>query len=102
MNDAIERAHRWKAFYDEPQGLKDMFEASRKLYFEQMGKLEPYQTKEIAALAMANKINKEIENHVVMIISQGDIIKSQNEHVDKIRQWNTEKPSFLQRFNPHQ
>lgn len=82
--DAVARGQRYQAFYDEDQGLRDMFTALRRDYFEKVGQLNPGDTDSLKALAMADRICREVERKFQTVIETGKIYGNDSRHVQKI------------------
>lgn len=82
--DALVRARRWIAFYQEDGGIGDMIASLRRSYFEKVGTLKPGDHEALAALAMADRIARELDAQVKAIIDAGKIAEAYKEHADKI------------------
>lgn len=82
--DAIARGQRWQAFYEEAGGLADMIGGLRRGYFEKIGSLKPGDTDSLAALAMADRIAREIEREVQTVIETGRLREADKAHVARI------------------
>lgn len=82
--EAIARGARWEAFYAEDGGLRDMIAILRQSYFEKVGTLKPGDTKSLEALAMADRIAREIEREVQRVIETGKLRENEARHVNKI------------------
>ena len=77
--DPLHRANRWKPFYAEEGGLKDILAYIGETYLKRMSQVEPWETEKLAKLAMANKITQQIDAMVQAIINDGKL----QEHVQK-------------------
>lgn len=82
--DAVARGQRWQSFYDEENGLRDMFNSLRRDYFEKVGEVKPGDVDSLKALAMADKIAREVERKVKTVIETGRIRANDREHTNKI------------------
>lgn len=78
------RGQRWQSFYDEENGLRDMFTGLRRDYFEKVGALAPGDTESLKALAMADRICREVERKVQTVIETGKLRAMDKTHVNKI------------------
>ena len=79
VEDPLHRANRWKPFYAEEGGLKDILTYIGETYLKRMSQVEPWETEKLAKLAMANKITQQIDAMVQAIINDGKV----QEHVQK-------------------
>ena len=79
VEDPLHRANRWKPFYAEEGGLKDILTYIGETYLKRMSQVEPWETEKLAKLAMANKITQQIDAMVQAIINDGKL----QEHVQK-------------------
>lgn len=82
--EAIARGQRWEAFYAEEGGLRDMIASLRHDYFAKVGDLKPGDHDGLRALAMADKIAREIDRKVQEVIQTGKLRQAEREHVNKI------------------
>lgn len=82
--EAVARGQRWQAFYDEEDGLRDMFASLRRDYFEKVGALSPGDTDSLKALAMADRVAREVERKVQSVIETGKLRGIDREHTNKI------------------
>ena len=71
--DKQHRAARWKAFYEEPGGLRDLIDAMCHAYFERHGSLGVREHDKHYALSLAAKVARELEAHVKGIVDTGAI-----------------------------
>lgn len=83
-DDALQRGRRWKAFYEEDGGLRDMLDTLGETYLDRMSSVEPWETDKLAKLAMANKITKQLKGLVVDIIGRGDVAAAASKHREQI------------------
>lgn len=82
--EAVARGQRWQSFYDEEDGLRDMFTELRRDYFEKVGELSPGDTESLKALAMADRICRHVERKVQSVIETGKIHANKREHTNNI------------------
>lgn len=82
--EAIARGQRWEVFYSEEDGLHDMFTSLRRDYFTKVGELSPGDTESLKALAMADRVVREVERKVQSVIETGKIRGKDKEHANKI------------------
>ena len=82
--DAIARGERWQAFYAEHGGLQDMISSLRRDYFEKFSALKPGDTDAMFALAVADKVAREIDAKVRSIVETGKLRRHDAEHAEKI------------------
>lgn len=83
-DDAIQRGKRWEIFYTEIGGVRDMIADLRKAYFEKVSALKPGDTESLQALAMADRIAREIDGQVRSIIETGKMREAEADHVERI------------------
>jgi hypothetical protein len=62
--DRLHRASRWKAFYDEEDGLGEAIAMLRRSYFERAAELTVKDGEQLMKLALADKILAEIDAYV--------------------------------------
>jgi len=82
--DAIARGQRWQGFYAEEGGLADMLSNLRRAYFEKVGNTKPGDTQTLLVLGLADKIVREVEREVRVVIETGKIRASEREHADRV------------------
>jgi len=82
--DAVARGQRWQQFYAEDGGLADMIAKLRRDYFEKVGSLKPGDVEGLKALAMADRIAREIEREVQTVIETGKLRSQDATHTNKI------------------
>lgn len=82
--DAIARGSRWEVFYAEEGGVRDMILNLRQDYFAKVADLKPGDTDGLRALAMADKIAREIDRKVQTIIETGKLRANDEQHANKI------------------
>lgn len=83
-SDAIARGERWESFYAEQGGLNDMITALRRDYFEKFATLKPSDRDSMFALAVADKVAREIDGKVRSVIETGKMRRHDAEHAEKI------------------
>ena len=83
-DDAIMRGQRWELFYSEIGGLRDMLDELRRAYFEKVSSIKPGDTDALQALAMADRIAREIDGQVRTVIETGKLRAADAEHVERI------------------
>ena len=83
--DRLHRASRWKAFYEESAGLKDVIDGMCQAYFERHASLGVKEHDKQYALSLANKIARELQAHIVAIIETGKI-EEHRAHARKIEE----------------
>lgn len=71
--DPQHRAARWKAFYDEDGGLRDVIDAMCRAYFDRHASLGVREHDKHYALSLAAKVAREIEGHIRGIVDTGKI-----------------------------
>jgi len=82
--DAVHRANRWNAFYQEEGGLHEVLQTLRQAYFDRAADLMPNDTSALLKLGMAAKIVDQIDAHVKHILVAGKIEAAAQDHADKI------------------
>ena len=93
--DAIHRAARWREFYEEEGGLKDVFETLRRAYFERAGELMPGDSAALLKLGMAAKIVEQIDVHIRQILSAGRLEQAAQNHAERIAKLPEARRRFL-------
>lgn len=83
-DDAVARGQRWQTFYSEIGGLGDMLDDLRRAYFEKVSSIKPGDTDALQALAMADRIAREIDGQVRTVIETGKLRAAEAEHVERI------------------
>ncbi len=83
--DPKARSDRWRAFYEEDGGLRDMLLDLRRAYFERAGQLGARDTDGLWKLSIASKLVDELDRQVGAIIGSGDIAARQEEHLARVR-----------------
>lgn len=93
--DAIHRASRWREFYDEDGGLKDVLDTLREAYFARAGELMPGDTAALLKLGMAAKIVEQIDTHIRQILSAGRLEQAAQDHAERIARLPEARRRFL-------
>jgi hypothetical protein len=82
--DAIHRAARWQAFYEEEDGLRAFFDEMRTAYVAKAGALMPNDTAALFKLGLAAKLVDEIETYARQKIDAGKIAMAAQDHAERI------------------
>lgn len=82
--DKMTRATRWIAFYNEHGGIGDFIHSVRASYFAKVAELEPNNTAGLQALAMADKIARELDGQIKAVIDAGKVEQTYKEHAERI------------------
>lgn len=82
--EAVARGQRWQAFYDEEDGLRDMFASLRQDYFTKVGEVKPGDTDTLLVLGLADKVAREIERKVQSVIETGKLRDKDRAHTNNI------------------
>jgi hypothetical protein len=93
--DAIHRANRWAAFYEEEGGLKEVLGTLRQAYFNRAADLMPSDTSALLKLGMAAKIVDQIDAHVLAITNAGKLQLAAQDHADRIAKLPEARRRFL-------
>lgn len=93
--DLIHRAHRWREFYEEDGGLRDVLGTLREAYFARAGELMPGDTAALLKLGMAAKIVEQIDAHIRQILSAGRIEQAAQDHAERIAKLPEARRRFL-------
>lgn len=93
--DMIHRANRWREFYEEDGGLRDVLDTLRRAYFERAGELMPGDGPALLKLGMAAKIVEQIDLHVRQILSAGRIEQAAQDHAERIAKMPEARRRFL-------
>lgn len=94
----IARSHRWRAFYEEQGGIRDMFGHVRETYLARLAEIaskEPWATDKIVNLSVAQRIVSEVEGLVQAMIADGAVAEANKAHVEKIEKLPHAKRRFL-------
>jgi len=93
--DAIHRAARWQAFYEEDGGLRELLTTLRKAYFDRAADLMPNETAPLLKLGMAAKIVDQIDAHVLHIVAAGKLEQAAQDHAERIAKLPEARRRFL-------
>ena len=84
MSDPVANARRWKTFYEEEGGLRDILSGLRVAYLERMSSVEPWETDKLMKLAVASKVTQAIDSEIRAIMDAGKVEETRREHIKKI------------------
>lgn len=93
--DVIHRAHRWREFYEEEGGLRDVLETLRRAYFDRAGELMPNDTAALLKLGMAARIVEQIDAHIRHIMTAGRLEQAAQDHAERIAKLPEARRRFL-------
>ena len=93
--DPIHRAERWRAFYTESGGLKEVLDTLSEAYLDRAASLMPNDTAALLKLGMARKIVTEIEQHIEAIFTAGKIQLAAQDHAERIAKLPEARRRFL-------
>ena len=93
--DIVRRANRWREFYEEEGGLKDVLETLRRAYFDRAGELMPGDTAALLKLGMAAKIVEQVETHIRHILTAGRLEQAAQDHAERIAKLPEARRRFL-------
>lgn len=93
--DAIHRANRWRDFYQEDGGLRDVLDTLRNAYLDRAADLMPNDTAALLKLGMARKIVDQVDQHITSIIGAGKIEQAAQDHADRIAKLPEARRRFL-------
>lgn len=82
--DPLHRASRWKAFYEEDGGIREVIADIRAQYFAKASSLGVKDTDALLKLSMADKIAQEIDSYFQGIIAGGTVEAERAEHAKRI------------------
>lgn len=82
--DPIIRAQRWKTFWEEEGGLKDILDALHAAYLERMGEVQPWETDKLVKLSVASKVTRALASEVQSILAAGKTAEHHRDHINKI------------------
>lgn len=84
MIDPKARADRWKAFYEEDGGIREVIADMRAQYFEKASSLGVRDTDALLKLSMADKIIREMDAYFKGIIANGTVEYDRANHAKRI------------------
>lgn len=93
--DAIHRGKRWREFYEEEGGLRDVLETLRRAYFDRAGELMPNDTAALLKLGMAARIVEQVDAHIRHIMCAGRLEQAAQDHADRIAKLPEARRRFL-------
>lgn len=93
--DIIHRANRWREFYEEEGGLKDVLGTLRRAYFDRAGELMPGDTAALLKLGMAAKIVEQLDAHIRHIVAAGRLEQAAQDHAERIARLPEARRRFL-------
>jgi len=93
--DVVHRANRWREFYEEEGGLRDLLETLRRAYFERAGELMPGDTAALLKLGMAAKIVEQVDSHIRQIMNAGRLEQAAQDHAERIAKLPEARRRFL-------
>lgn len=93
--DIVHRANRWREFYDEDGGLKDVLDTLRRAYFDRAGELMPGDTAALLKLGMAAKIVEQVDTHIRHILTAGRLEQAAQDHAERIAKLPEARRRFL-------
>lgn len=93
--DVVHRANRWREFYEEEGGLKEVLDTLRHAYFERAGELMPGDTAGLLKLGMAAKIVAQVDGHIRHILTAGRLEQAAQDHAERIAKLPEARRRFL-------
>lgn len=99
-DDPIRRAQRWRAFYEEEGGLRDMIDEIGRAYLLRMASVEPWETGKLSKLAMAHKITEQLDGFVQAVFLDGAVAEQAKRHAEKIEALPERKRRWIEKFTP--
>ncbi len=93
--DPILRGNRWRLFYEEENGLRDMLDYIGQVYLKRMAAVDPWETDKLSNLSMAYKITQQVDNMVRAIVDNAKVEQAAKDHVDKIEKLPRAKRRFF-------
>lgn len=85
MIDPEQRGRKWRAFFDEEGGLRDMLSEIQGTYLERLAAVDPNNTEQLRVLALAHRISKEFEGMIRTIINGADVAQAAREYATKMQ-----------------
>lgn len=95
MSDSVANARRWKVFYEEEGGLRDILSGLRVAYLERMSSVEPWETDKLMKLAVASKVTQAIDSEIRAIMDAGKVEETRRDHIRKIEKIPAAKRRFF-------
>jgi hypothetical protein len=93
--DIVHRANRWREFYEEDGGLRDVLDTLRRAYFDRASELMPNDTAALLKLGMAAKIVEQVDMHIRHILTAGRMEQAAQDHADRIAKLPEARRRFL-------
>ena len=93
--DMIHRANRWREFYNEEGGLKEVLDTLRRAYFDRAGELMPGDTPALLKLGMAAKIVEQVDTHIRHMLTAGRLEQVAQDHAERIARLPEARRRFL-------
>ena len=93
--DIVHRANRWREFYEEDGGLRDVLDTLRRAYFDRASELMPNDTAALLKLGMAAKIVDQVDTHIRHILTAGRIEQAAQNHAERIAKLPEARRRFL-------
>ena len=93
--DIVHRANRWREFYEEDGGLRDVLDTLRRAYFDRASELMPNDTAALLKLGMAAKIVDQVDTHIRHILTAGRIEQAAQDHAERIAKLPEARRRFL-------
>lgn len=91
----VHRASRWREFYEEEGGLRDVLDTLRRAYFDRAGELMPGDTPALLKLGMAAKIVEQVDAHIHHILTAGRLEQAAQDHAERIAKLPEARRRFL-------
>jgi len=93
--DIVHRANRWREFYEEDGGLRDVLDTLRRAYFDRASELMPNDTAALLKLGMAAKIVDQVDLHIRHILTAGRMEQAAQDHAERIAKLPEARRRFL-------
>ena len=93
--DIVHRANRWREFYEEDGGLRDVLDTLRRAYFDRASELMPNDTAALLKLGMAAKIFDQVDLHIRHILTAGRMEQAAQDHAERIAKLPEARRRFL-------
>jgi len=93
--DIVHRANRWREFYEEDGGLRDVLDTLRRAYFDRASELMPNDTAALLKLGMAAKIVDQVDMHIRHILTAGRMEQAAQDHAERIAKLPEARRRFL-------
>ena len=93
--DMVHRANRWREFYEEEGGLRDVLDTLRRAYFDRAGDLMPNDTAALLKLGMAARIVEQVDAHIRHLLAAGKMEQAAQDHAERIARLPEARRRFL-------